>query len=249
MQEVTSLFAKRLCLFFFSVFSVILLCSGLVFAQSGTVGVSEGDWFTYGFSFDYTSEDSEMEMPEDIPFDYLGGGEAIRFDVLEVSGSNVTGQFSVSYGNGTQEVVTGWVDVVTGEGDFANWLISSGLDAGDYVYSSMMDEMINETVTLETSTGPIETSHIEYSLGETEGDTYYMFGVNMYWDRQTGVMIEMSFDSEMMLMGNLTTASGGWKLTGSNITSIPEFSGPALIATFVVATVTVFVLKKQTKHV
>ncbi|MCW8802275.1 MAG: hypothetical protein OQK81_02865, partial [Candidatus Bathyarchaeota archaeon] len=114
---------------------------------------------------------------------------------------------------------------------------------------SMMDEMINETVMLQTETGMIETSHIEYSMGEPVADTYYVFGVNMYWDRQTGVMVEMSFNSEMMLMGNLTTASGGWKLTGSNITSIPEFSAPALIATFVVATVAVLVLKKQSKHV
>ncbi len=224
---------------------MFLLCSGLVFGQAGTVGITEGDWFTYGFSFDYSSDDSEMEMPEDIPFDYLGGGEAIRFDVLEVSGSNVSGQFSVSFENGTEEIVTGWVDVTTGEGDFANWLISSGLDAGDCVYSSMMDEMINETVMLETETGMIETSHIGYSMGEPEGESYYVFGVNIYWDRQTGVLVEMSFDSEMMLMGNLTTASGGWKLTGSNITSIPEFSAPALIVTFFVATVAVLAIKKR----
>lgn len=236
---------KRLVLVLFSVFSVVLLCSGLVFAQAGTVGVTEGDWFTYGFNFDYSSNDSEMEMPEDIPFDYLGGGEAIRFDVLEVSGSNVSGQFSVSFENGTEEIVTGWVDVTTGEGDFANWLISSGLDAGDYVYSSMMDEMINETVMLQTETGIIETSHIGYAMGEPEGESYYVFGVNIYWDRQTGVLVEMSFDSEMMLMGNLTTASGGWKLTGSNITSIPEFSAPSLIVTFVVATVAVLAINKR----
>ena len=35
---------------------LFLLFSGLVFAQTGTVGVSEGDWFTYGFSFDYYSD-------------------------------------------------------------------------------------------------------------------------------------------------------------------------------------------------
>ncbi len=237
--------AKKFCLVLFSIFSVVLLCSGLVFAQAGTVGVSEGDWFTYGFSFDFSSEDSEMEIPQDIPFDYLGGGEVIRFDVLGVSGSNVTGQFSVSYENGTEEIVTGWVDVATGEGDFANWLISSGLDAGDFFYSSMMDELINETVMLETSAGMIETSHIEYTMGDTLEDSYYVFGVNIYWHRQTGVLVEMTFESEMMMLGNLTTASGGWKLTGSSISTIPEFSAPALIATFVVATVAVVVIKKQ----
>ncbi|MDG6221983.1 MAG: hypothetical protein QCH99_01825 [Candidatus Bathyarchaeota archaeon] len=235
---------KNVVFVLFSVFSVFLLCSGLVFAQTGTVGVNEGDWFTYGFSFDFYSEDSEMEMPEDVPFGYLAEGEVIRFDVLGVSGSNVSGQFSVNYENGTQEVITGWVDVATGEGEFANWLISSGLDAGDFVYPSMMDEMINETVMLETSAGMIETSHIEYSMGEPVGDTYYVFGVNIYWDRQTGVLVEMSFESEMMLLGNLTTASGGWKLTGSNITTIPEFFAPALITTFVATTVAVFVIKK-----
>ncbi|WNZ28541.1 MAG: hypothetical protein IAX21_07720 [Candidatus Bathyarchaeota archaeon] len=81
-------------------------------------------------------------------------------------------------------------------------------------------------------------------MGEPVGDTYYVFGVNIYWDRQTGVLVEMSFESEMMLLGNLTTASGGWKLTGSNITTIPEFFAPALITTFVATTVAVFVIKK-----
>jgi len=215
-----------------------------VFGQVGTIGVSEGDWFSYEFSFDWYSDDSNMTIPEEV-FSYVMEGEVIRFDVLRVSGSNVTGQFSINYENGTEETISGWVDVSTGDGEFGNWLISSGLNANDYTYMSEFGEMINETVTLETSTGPIETNHIEYSLGNATGNDYYVFGVNMYWHRQTGVLVEMSFDSEMMMFGNLTTASGGWKLTGSNITTIPEFSAPALIATFAVASVAVLAIKKQ----
>lgn len=231
----------------FSLFFVIVMFSGLVFAQSGVVGVSEGDWFSYEFNFDWYSDEENMTMPEDIPIDYMLKGDFLRFDVSAVSGSNVTGQFEVNYQNGTEEIMVGWVDVATGEGKFSNWLISSDLEANDFTYPTEFGGMINETVMLSTPLGSRETNHIEYSFGtETEyGDDYYMFGVSVYWDKEMGILVEMSFESEMMTNGNLTTASGGWKLADSNVATIPEFSTFALVATFIVAAVTVFAIKKR----
>lgn len=75
----------------FSLFCVVLMFSGLVFAQVGTVGVSEGDWFRYGFSFDWYSDDANVTIGDDAAFDYLMEGEFVRFDVFDVSGSNVSG--------------------------------------------------------------------------------------------------------------------------------------------------------------
>ena len=79
-------------MFFVSLFCVALTFSGLVFADVGDVGVAEGDWFSYGFSFDFVSDDSNMTV-EDVDFDYLLEGEFVRFTVVGVSGSNVTGSF------------------------------------------------------------------------------------------------------------------------------------------------------------
>jgi hypothetical protein len=217
----------------------------LVFAQSEVVGVSEGDWFSYGFSLDWYSDDANMTLDEDEIFDYLMEGELVRFEVFGVSGSNVTGQFEINYENGTQKVIEGWVDVATGDGEFSNWVISSGLNANDYTYPSEFGEMINETIIHTTQLGSRETNHIEYSFGNNTSDNYYMFGVNMYWDKEIGILVEMSFESEMMMEGNLTSASGGWKLAESNTATIPEFSAPVLIGTFALATITILSIKKR----
>ena len=51
----------RKFLVLFSLFGVVLLCSSLVYAQSGVVGVVEGNWFGYDFSFEWFSEDENLQ--------------------------------------------------------------------------------------------------------------------------------------------------------------------------------------------
>ncbi len=235
----------RSFLVLFSLFCVAVMFSGLVFAQVRTVGVSEGDWFRYGFSFDWYSDDTNMTIGDDSDFDYLLEGEFVRFDVFDVSGSNVSGQFTISYENGTEEDSVGWVDVVTGEGEFSSWVISSGLVANDLTYASELGEMINETVMLASPLGLRETNHIEHTIGNVTDEDYYFFDVDMYWDREIGVLVEVSIVAETRMDENLTTASGGWELVESNVKMIPEFSPPALIVTFAAATVAVFAIKKR----
>lgn len=227
-----------------ALFSLVLMFFGLVFAQSGVVGVSEGDWFSYEFYFDWYSDDENITIPKDISFDYILEGESVRFEVFEVLGSNITGQFAINYKNGTEETVEGWVDVVTGEGELSNWIISSGLVANDLTYQSGIGEIINETTMFQTQLGIRETNHIEYSFENTTESNYYMLGVNMYWDKEIGILVEMSFESEMIANGKLTSASGGWKLTESNIETIPEFSLLVLIGTFIAASVVGFLIRK-----
>jgi hypothetical protein len=238
---------RRKFLVLFSLFGVgLLLCSGVVFGQSGVVGVEQGDWFGYDFGFEWFSDDENMTVPDSGEFDYLLEGECVRFEVLSVSGSNVTGQFTINYENGTTDSVEGWVDVGTGEGDFNTWLISSGLSENDYTYASEVGELINETITHSTPLGSRETNHIGYSTGNVTTEDYYLFGVDMYWDKQTGVLVEMSIVTEMKVDGNLTTASGGWKLVESNLMeTVPEFGAFTMFATALVATVAVFSIKKR----
>jgi hypothetical protein len=187
-----------------------------------------------------------VTVPDSGEFDYLLKGECVRFDVLSVSGSNVTGQFTISYENGTESSVVGWVDVATGDGEFNMWLISSGLYENDYTYASEVGEMINETLMYSTPLGLRETNHIGYSTGNTTTEDYYVFGVDMYWDREIGVLVEMSIETEMRIDGNLTTASGGWKLVESNITeAIPEFGPSTLILTAITTTAAAIAIKKR----
>jgi hypothetical protein len=225
--------------------STIFTFSVSVFAQSETVGVSEGDWFTYDFGFEWYSDDPNMTIEEDEAFDYIMEGEFVRVEIKEIVDSNVTGEFTINYQNGTYEKVIGWVDVITGEGEFSSWLIASGLKANDYIYSTEQEEMINETIMFDSCLGFRETNHIEHTFGNTTGEEYYNFGVNMYWDKEIGIIVEMSFSSEMMINGNLTTASGGWNITDANMASIPEFSVLILIGSFIMASVTTYIIKNR----
>jgi hypothetical protein len=219
--------------------------SGLVFAQSGVVGVVEGDWFGYDFSFDWYSEDENMMAPDDSDFDYLLKGDCLRFDILEVLGSNVSGRFTVDYENGTEQVAVGWVDVTNGDGKFSTWLISSGLAENDFTYASNIGELINETLMYSTAMGVRETNHVEYNMGNATSDDYYLFGLDMYWDKEIGILVEMSIETEMMRDGNLITASGGWKISESNTMAVPEFSTSTGIVAIAITSVAVLAIKKR----
>jgi hypothetical protein len=186
-----------------------------------------------------------MTAPDDSDFGYLPKGDCLRFDILEVLGSNVTGQFTVDYENGTEQVVVGWVEVANGDGEFSTWLISSGLDENDFTYTSDMGELINETLMYSTPLGVRETNHIEYSMGNIASDDYYLYGLNMYWDKEIGILVEISIETEMMMNGNLTTASGGWRLAESNMMTVPEFSISTYIAAIAIASVAALATKKH----
>ena len=99
----------------------------LGFAQSRTAGVSVGDWFKYGLDLDW--DYNLDESPEDFIFADFLEGDIITLTIQDVSGTNVTGQFTIHYENRSEKVLTGSVELVTGEGDLRNWLISANLVA------------------------------------------------------------------------------------------------------------------------
>lgn len=95
----------------------------------------------------------------------------------------------ISYENGTEEASVGWVDVVTGEGKFSSWVISSGLVADDFTYASELGEMINDTVMSSSPLGLRETNHIKYTIGNVTDEDYHFFDVDMYWDRELAFLL------------------------------------------------------------
>ena len=145
--------------------------------------------------------------------------------------------------------------MVTGDGEFSSWLISASLAANDLTYSSSVGELINETVAYTTALGSRPTNHIGYTTGNITEEDHYLFEVNMYWDQEIGVLVEMNLEAQTSIDGNVTTASAEWKLLEANNATIPEFSPPVLVATFIVVTLAVFSvksyspkLKKQRMH-
>jgi hypothetical protein len=242
-EEVFILKLKKPFIIFFSLLSSAILFVQLGVAQVGTVGVSEGDWFKYGFSFNC---DSELNITsEEFPFADFLEGEFVTLTIEEISGTYVTGQFTIHFENGTEQFQSASVDLTTGEGDLRNWLISSNLNANDSLYASEVDEKINETLTQTYFLGSRETNHIVYSYHFSSGDDYSDLSADMFWDREIGILTKLSFEAEVQLNGTSMDASAFLVITESNIEDIPEFTQPILILILFTLTPLILILKKR----
>ena len=221
---------------------VFTLLFQLGYAQVRTAGVSEGDWFQYNLSLDF---DSVLNMTsEDFPFAEFLIGQQVTLEIQNVSGTNVTGIFTIKYENGTEYFQTGSVDLVSGEGDLRSWLISADLNAGDSLYTSEPEETINETTVQMYNWGSRETNHVVYSYNFSVEEDYSYLSVDMFWDKETGVVTELTFEADAFVNGTVIVGSAEWIITDSSILEdVPEFTQIALILTIVAVTLSISVLK------
>lgn len=209
--------------------SVFLLCAMVVasvIAQTRIVGVNVGNWFKYGdISGSWSSNDPNATIP-DFAFNET---EWMMMSIESISGTNVTGQMTIHYTNGTEESEAGWIDIDTGEGEEGIlWIISANLDAGHTIYSSgeYSTWMINETVSRTYPDGVRETNHInitaEYQMSNGI-EIYQYISMNFYWDRSSGMQVESSQEYISQIGEAQTSWSFTIKITESNIWVIPEF--------------------------
>ena len=213
------------------------LCSG----QVRTAGVSEADWFKYGLDLDWNYE---LDVtPEDFIFADFLEGDWIKLTIQDVSETNVTGQFTIHYENGTENFLTGSVDLISGEGDLRNWLISGDLITNNPLYETEIDEIINETITQTYPWGSRPTNHLVYLFNTSSGKDYSTLNLDLYWDQEIGILTEMSFEAEMQQNGTLMVGSASLTLTEMIHENIPEFPQPAIILIIVIVPFLISILK------
>ena len=236
--------SKKLCFILCSLLLSTIIFAQLVFAQVRTVGVSEGDWFKYGFSFEW---DSGLNMTfDDFVFTKFLEAEWVMLSIQSVSDTNVTGQLRIQLENGTETLMSSSVDVANGEGNLTNWLIPADLSANDSLYQSTFDDaLINETVIRDYHWGPRETNHIIYSYEYASEEINSSIRADMYWDREIGILTELAFNTELQQDGNTTAASLSCVITESNIEHIPEFTQQTVILTAVTVILLILMFKKK----
>ena len=124
-------------------------------AQGGTVGVSEGDWFKWSYSY-------ILSGGEPIPAQFEI--EWIKFLVSNVSGTLVTGELTVKYNNGTENTETTYVDV-----DNSNvtppregMVISTNYSKNDAI-ANVQNVKIDKIVTLTYFDEPREMFHSTFT--------------------------------------------------------------------------------------
>jgi hypothetical protein len=231
-------------LIFFVTALALPMNSGL--AQTRTVGVSVGDTFKYTYNFEYNiSNSTDVTLPTVLePF--LEQAKTIdwaQMSILNISGTSVTAQTLLHFNNGTEQSSIGTTDVTTGQGNLTLFLIASNLNQNDSLYTANSGtDTINETVMRNYPSGSRQLNHqniiTDYNVTQDELAGFNMTGFqqhntqDVFWDRQLGVLVEMSYN--MMSQSQTFNANISLKieLIESNALVLPEF--PTLLPVFIV---------------
>jgi hypothetical protein len=206
-----------------SLISTFLLFALVVGAstQTRTVGVSVGNAFTYSATVGWSSNDSNATPPSDLVG--LDKTQWFEWAVTAVSGTNITGQLTSHFRNGTEITNGGWVDVDTGDSvNLTTWFISANLVSGDLMYtlSPWNTSTINETVTRTYSNGVRDTNHVNLTSVATSFLGNLSFATNLYWDKSTGVVVELSTGESNQTGTYTTTGSDDVQISDSNVWTV-----------------------------
>ena len=201
------MFKKRSRVILLAILSVIIIIVAFVIfiylgSQSGPVavsGVNAGDEFTYDIKGFWSSSDPDVTPSES--FLQFNLTEWYKVTVTGVSDAEISINTTWRFNNGTELEGTGTVNVETGitypTGGF--WAIyTANLRAGDYVRPMGVDRStINETTTRYYGAGGTrETNSILLILEYYDADdptysTTWTDYMNTYFDRQTGMLVEL----------------------------------------------------------
>lgn len=203
-----------------------------VWAQTPTVlGLKAGDNFTYSFEVIWNSTDSTQSVPQE----YVNMNQtiSIHINVTDASGTTAYVTVTTIMRDGTSPSSPGFVEVSTGRGEGAQLLvIGANLNAGDQVYPRSDATAVAAgaaaapfTITDIVSTaylGSLKTTdhYYERVTNSTTGD---YTDRNAYYDRDTGVLLEMTLQHYYASLGETDTEH--WLITQFNTAVAPSNGG------------------------
>jgi hypothetical protein len=213
-------------------------------AQTRTIGVSVGNKFRYSSTVSWSSNDPSATPPSDLV--NINDTEWVEITITAISGTNITGQGTRHYKNGTEITAGGWVDVNTGNGEnLTAFVISANLAVGDSVYTSSPYNtwIINETVLRTYLSGVRDTNHLNVtsSLGTQS------FRTNLYWDKSTGVAVETLQEATIPRGAYTTRWSSDFQIISSDVWTVPEFPmwTPALLILMALTSATMVIARQR----
>lgn len=200
----------------------ILIGAVIILTYSGTKnltrvpGVSVGDTFTFDvFSF-WSSSAANAVVPEWLS--EINQTESFRVTIITISDTMVTTLDTWVFKNGTEYNSTGLVNVETGYNSGGFWpVVAANLGKDDLLHPAGQNGItVNETITREYPSGARETNHFTLNYqGNDENYGYYTAESDYYFDRATGMLVEL-YDRSTFLGANMQTAIL-WKIKASNV--------------------------------
>ncbi len=181
------------------------------------VGVKVGDMVKYGdFIALWGSDVPGAVAPQNL-IDINNTSYVVN-TVLSVSGTTISFESRTLYLNGTEDVETKDVDVVSGNGSGNLTFVSAGLGASDKVYSigNVTDARLNST-SLRSYCGLWRETNL-LNTTQVFPDASMALWVEYYWDRATGMLAQQFWSYTQLIQGNmLDQGSIEYKMVDNNI--------------------------------
>jgi hypothetical protein len=226
---------------------LLLALVGAASAQTGTVGVTVSNTFKYSVNVIWSSNDPTATPSTDL--ENLNKTQWMQVAVTAVSGTNITGQITAHYQNGTEITSGGWIDIAAGNSEnLTAWFISANLVAGDSMYTSSPynTETINETVPRTYPNGVRDTNHVNITGASASVLGNLSLANNLYWDKSTGVLVELSVEESNQTGTYTTNWSEDVQISDSNVWTVPEFPSWTLtILTLIGLTSAIIIISRQ----
>ena len=202
-----------------SAFLLLLLCSVIVGQASAqgqvTVGVSQGNTFKYDVKYYWDSTNSSATVPAD--WIHANTTEWYQATISSVTGTTVSIKTVQHFLDGNETLKDDLVDVSIGVGGSV-LVYATNLKAGDSLYpSTFLPWIINETISRSYSSGVRETNHIQVRM--TDLEDYVYRSTSLYFDRQTGVLVDAYFEDVLAATPD-QTFSRTVKITESNVWTV-----------------------------
>jgi len=188
------------------------------------VGVKVGDWAEYTVNATFYSDD-----PEQLEFARIDGRmtypelESMTITVQNVSGTTITTQNLLHFKNGTEKEVS---DVLTDvNASRGGVFISANLSAGDTLFPGY-HQWINETISHEYLEELREINHVNMTLIEAPGCTSIYCSNQIYFNRATGIFVEIASISNIVKTeGYVTNGSLLIRIRDTNLWGTDNNSG------------------------
>lgn len=232
------------------VFTIVIVAVIILTSYSGpstqarVPGVSPGNIFTYDVSSFWSSSDTNAVAPQRL-LD-INQTEFFQVTITDVTDTMVTTFDVWLFENGTVRNSTGLVNVETGFNSGGFWpVVAANLGKNDLLHPAGQNEItVDETIIREYSSGARETNHFKYNYqGNDENYGYYTAESDYYFDRATGMLVEL-YDRSTFLSTN-TQAAILWKIKESNVWVFPEFPSVLILLLFMMATLLAAIAYKK----
>ena len=213
-----------------------------------TVGVAEGDYFTYVPEYVAIYNGSGFTWPYQLSnFSYMADVESVNRTVTDVTGSVVTFEEDIAFNNGSAtQTNTVVVDVSdpNAQGALSIPIIDADAEVGDQVAND--NRWLNDLMYItSTFTWGFPTPR-ECNYHESMTTTYATVNRTFWWDQTTGILVQhwvtVSYTS------GTNSAFGSYKLTitATNRWAIPEFpTGTVMLLMFVAVAASMEIYRRK----